>query len=71
MQIVSLGFSLFVLGFLIAQLIYSRFLNKASERFNAACDRTQAYREWLKQCEEERDRYFKNWMDSIKARNTT
>lgn len=70
METLSLGFSLFVLGFLIAQLIYGRLLNRSSERFNAACDRTQSYREWLKQCEEERDRYFKNWMDSIKARST-
>lgn len=71
MEKLSLGFSLFVLGFLVAQLIYGRLLARSSAMFNAACDRTQSYREWLKKCEEDKDRYFKNWMDSIQARNTT
>lgn len=70
METASLGFSLFALGFLIAQLIYRRFLNRSSDRFNAACDRTQWYREQLEQCGKERDLYFKNWMDCVKARNT-
>lgn len=68
MGTISLGFCLFVFGFVLAQLIYGRWLNRSSERFNAACDRTQWYREQLEQCEKEKDRYFKSWMDSIKAR---
>jgi hypothetical protein len=70
METITLWVNLFLLGFLTAQLIYTRWLNSSSARFNAACERTQSYREWLEQCEKERDRYFKNWMDSMKARST-
>jgi hypothetical protein len=55
----STGFLLFTLGFLIAQLIYNRLLERSSARFNAACDRTQYYRERLEQCEQGMDRYPK------------
>lgn len=70
METIGIGFSLFVLGFVIAQLIYGRFLDRSSDRFNAACDRTQWYREELERCEKEKDRFFKNWMDAIQKHGT-
>lgn len=55
-QIISSGFSLFALGFAIATLLWMLLYFRAS-------DRARSYRaKWI-EASEERDRYFRHWMN--------